>query len=111
MDGVDFPLPGSSITSPPPGKVGVYLKSLDVGLFLPLTDFWEEVLRKEGCSIQMLTPNTVNKVVAFEMIRYANGVLPDYFVFKYFFSFYCTGDKCTFSIRRWGTHWFLMGRP
>lgn len=98
-DGVEFPLPGSSITSPAPGKVGVYLKFLDAGVRLPLTDFQEEVLRKEGCSIQMLTPNAVNKVVAFEMICRANDVLLDYFVFKYFFRFCCTGDKCTFSVR------------
>lgn len=67
MDGVEFPFPGSSILSPPPGKVGFYLKTLDVGLHLPLTNFQEEVLQKVGCSIQMLTPNNVNKVVAFEM--------------------------------------------
>ncbi|CAI9286500.1 unnamed protein product [Lactuca saligna] len=101
-DGIEFPLPGSSITSPPPGKGGVYLKSLDVGLRLPLIDFQEEVLRKEVCSIHMLSPNVVNKVVVFEMICRANGVLPDYFVFKYFFRFCCTCDKCTFSIRQGG---------
>ena len=52
----------------------------------------------------MLTPNAVNKVVAFEMICRANGYLPDYFVFKYFFRFCCTGDKCTFYVQRgWNT--------
>ncbi|CAI9297787.1 unnamed protein product [Lactuca saligna] len=101
-DGVEFPSPGSSITSPPPGKVGIYLKSLNVRLRLPLTDFQEEVLQKEGCSIRMLTPNTVNKIVAFEMICRANGVLPDYFVFKFFFRFCCTGDKCTFFVQQGG---------
>ncbi|CAI9268435.1 unnamed protein product [Lactuca saligna] len=83
MDGVKFLPHGSSITSPRPGKMGVYLKSFDARLHLPLTDFQEEV-------------------VAFEMICSANGVLPDYFVFKYFFSFCCTRDKCTSSVRRGG---------
>lgn len=46
----------------------------------------------------MLTPNAVNKVVAFEMICPANGLLPDYFVFKHFFRFCATGDKYTFSV-------------
>ena len=50
----------------------------------------------------MLTPNAVNKVVAFEMIYRANGYVPDYFVFKFFFRFCLTGDKCTFSARRGG---------
>lgn len=50
-DGVEFPSLGSSIMSPPPGKVGVYLKTLDTGLRLPLADFQEEVLQKDGCSI------------------------------------------------------------
>ncbi|CAI9280141.1 unnamed protein product [Lactuca saligna] len=85
-DGVEFPSPGSSIMSPPPGKVGVYFKTLFVGLFLNLTDFQEEVLQKDGCSIRILTPNIMNKVVAFEMLCRANGVLPDYFIFKYFYS-------------------------
>lgn len=82
--------------------MGVYLKTLDVRLCLPLTNFQEEVLQKDGCSIQMLTPNTVNKVMAFEMICRANGILLDYFVFKYFFRFCCTGDKCTFSVQQGG---------
>ena len=85
LEGVEFPSPGSSISSPPPGKIGVYLKTLDTGIRFPLTDFQEEVLQKDGCSLQMLTPNAVNKVVAFEMICRANGYLPDYFVFKFFF--------------------------
>lgn len=38
-DGFEFPLPGSSILSPPPGKMGVYLRTLDASLRLPLTDF------------------------------------------------------------------------
>ncbi|CAI9286568.1 unnamed protein product [Lactuca saligna] len=72
LDGVEFPSPGSSIMSPPLGKVGIYQKTLDAGLRLPLTKFQDEVLPKDGCSIQMLTPNVVNKVVAFEMICRAN---------------------------------------
>ncbi|CAI9279681.1 unnamed protein product [Lactuca saligna] len=101
-DGVDFPSPGSSIMSPPPGKVRVYLKTLNARLRLPLTDFQEEVLQKDCCSIQMLTPNAVNKVVSFEMICRANHILPNYFIFKYFFRFCCIGEKCTFSVRRGG---------
>ncbi|CAI9270587.1 unnamed protein product [Lactuca saligna] len=81
LEGVEFPSAGSSISSPP-GKIVVFLKTLDVGIRLPLTDFQEEVLQKDGCSLQMLTPNVVNKVVAFEMICRANGateqpVIPD----------------------------------
>ncbi|CAI9278887.1 unnamed protein product [Lactuca saligna] len=76
-----------------PEKVGIYQKTMDVGLLLPLTDFQEEVLQRDGCKVQMLTPNVVNKVVAFEMICRANEYLPDYFVFKYFLHFCCTGDK------------------
>ncbi|CAI9281557.1 unnamed protein product [Lactuca saligna] len=57
---------------------------------------------ESDCSVQMLTPNAVNKVVTFEMICWDNGYLPDYFVFKYFICFCCTGDKFTFSIRQRG---------
>ncbi|CAI9271252.1 unnamed protein product [Lactuca saligna] len=68
----------------------------------PMTDFQEEVFQKDGYSLQMLTPNVINKVVAFETIRRADGYLPDYFVFKFFFQFCITGDKYTFSVRRGG---------
>ncbi|CAI9304392.1 unnamed protein product [Lactuca saligna] len=76
LDGVKFPSPGSSILPPPPsppGKVRIYQKKLDADLRLPLTDFREEVLQRDGCSVQMLTLNAVNKVVAFEMICRANS--------------------------------------
>ncbi|CAI9290899.1 unnamed protein product [Lactuca saligna] len=102
LEGVEFPSPDSSISSPPSGKIGVYLKTLHAGIRFPLTDFQEEVFQKDGCSLQMLTPNTVNKVVAFEMICRVNGYLPDYFVFKFFFRVCVTGDKCTFSVQRGG---------
>ncbi|CAI9298764.1 unnamed protein product [Lactuca saligna] len=101
-DGVEFPVSGSLITRPPPGKVGVYLKTFDAGLRLPLTDFREEILHRCGCSVQMLTPGAVHKVVAFEMICYANGIMPDYFVSYYFFQFAATNDRYTFSARRRG---------
>lgn len=74
----------------------------DVGLRLPLIDFQEELLQKNGCSIQMLTPSAVNKMVAFEMIFRANNILPDFFFFKFFFRFSATGDKYTFSTHHGG---------
>lgn len=36
------------------------------------------------------------------MICRANGVLPEFFVFKFFFRFSVTGYKYTFSARRGG---------
>lgn len=110
MDGVEFLLPGSSIMSPP-GKVEVYLKTLNIGLRLPLTDFQEEFLQKDGCSIQMLTPNIVNKEVTFEMICRANGVLPDYFFFKYFLGSISLVTSALFLFGEGDTSWFPMDRP
>ncbi|CAI9295455.1 unnamed protein product [Lactuca saligna] len=49
LEGVEFPSPGSIISSP--GKIGVYLKTQDVGIRFPLMDFQEEVLQKDGCSL------------------------------------------------------------
>ncbi|CAI9259936.1 unnamed protein product [Lactuca saligna] len=102
LEGVEFPSRGSSISSPPSGKIGVYMKTLDAGIRFPLTDFQEKVFQKDGCSLQMLTPNAVNKVVVFEIICRANEYLPEYFVIKFFFQFCITGDKCTFLVRRGG---------
>lgn len=107
-DGVEFLAQKSMILSPPPGKVGVYLKTLDSGLRLPLTDFQHEIFLKNGCSIQMLTPNVVNKVVAFEVICRANGMLPDYFVFKYFFRFVLLATNILSLFIEQGIPLFLM---
>lgn len=93
VDGVDFPASGVVITSPPSGKIIV--------LCLPLTDFQEELLRRNGCNIQMLTPNAVHKIVAFEMICRANDIILDFF-FKYVFWFGAISDKYTFFARRGG---------
>ncbi|CAI9268695.1 unnamed protein product [Lactuca saligna] len=79
-NGVEFPVSSSLITRPTPGKVGVYLKTFDAGLRLSLTDIQEEILWRNGCSVQMLTPGVFHKIVAFEMICRANGIVPDYFV-------------------------------
>ena len=38
LEGVEFPAPASSISSPPPGKIGVFLKTLDDGIRFPLTE-------------------------------------------------------------------------
>lgn len=62
----------------------------------------KKLLQKNGCNIQMPTPNVVNKMLAFEMIFRANNILPDFFVFKFFFRFSATDDKFTFSARRGG---------
>ncbi|CAI9281731.1 unnamed protein product [Lactuca saligna] len=74
LEGVEFPSPGSRISSPPPGKIGVFLKTLDAGIRFPLTEFQEEGKR----------------------------VPSDYFVFKFFFRLCITGDKCTISVWRGG---------
>ncbi|CAI9303850.1 unnamed protein product [Lactuca saligna] len=79
-DDVEVPTADSMILSPPVDKVGIYLKTFDAGLRLPLTDFQNELLQKNGCGIQMLTSNVVNKMVAFESIWRANGVPPTSFV-------------------------------
>lgn len=97
-----FPVVDSMILSPPPRKVGIYLKTFEARLPLPLTDFQEELLSKNGYNIQMLTPNVVNKMVAFEMICRANEILPDFYAFKFFFRFCATNDKFIFSARRGG---------
>lgn len=97
IDGLEFLAFDSMVLSPPTGKFGIYLKTFDTDLCLLLTDFQEEILKKNNYIIQMLNLNVVNKMVAFDMICRANGMLPDSFVFKFFFFFSATGDMYTFS--------------
>lgn len=54
----------------------------------------------------MLNLNVVNKIVAFEMICQGNIILPDSFVFKFFFWLSVTEDKFMFSAHR-GGHVFI----
>ena len=58
----------------------------------------------------MLTPNAVNKVVAFEMICWANGVLPYFFIFKFFFRFSATVTSTRSLLNVEVISWFLMAR-
>lgn len=44
FDGVEFTPADSMILSHPSGKVGIYLKTFDASLRLPLTDFQEELI-------------------------------------------------------------------
>lgn len=85
----------------------VYLQTFDAGLRLPLTDYQEELLCRNGSNVQMLTPSTVHKMVAFEMICRANDIVPDFF----FFRFVATGDKYTFSARRGGHNLVRDSKP
>lgn len=43
-DGVELPISDSMIISPPTEKVGIYLKTFNDELRLPLTEFQEELL-------------------------------------------------------------------
>ncbi|CAI9272169.1 unnamed protein product [Lactuca saligna] len=69
-DGVEFPVAGVVITSPPSGKI-----------------------------------------VAFDMICWANGIVPDYFVFKFFFRLAATNDKYNFCACRGGHNIVLNSKP
>ncbi|CAI9282937.1 unnamed protein product [Lactuca saligna] len=68
VKGVDFLPANSMILSDLSRKVGIYLKTFEASLRLPLTKFQKELLQKNGFSAQMLTLNVVNMEVAFEMI-------------------------------------------
>ncbi len=97
--GVQFPLPGSSISLPPSGKLGVHRKVFDAGFRLPITDFQRDILMQYGANVQFLSPNAVNKMVGFEMLCRALGFLSDVRLFKHFFKFSSSGHLYNFSCR------------
>ena len=43
--GVQFPSEGSTIYQPPVGKVGILVEIYKVGFRLPISDFFDEVMR------------------------------------------------------------------
>ncbi|CAI9298255.1 unnamed protein product [Lactuca saligna] len=66
-DIVLLPLDGATFLEPPLVKIGVYVNTLDVRYQLLNTGFLNKLLRKNEVKVYDLTPNVVNKVVAFEM--------------------------------------------
>lgn len=48
----------------------------EAGLRLSISNFFDEVMRKYGLSMEELTPNVVNKIVGFKLAYRALGVLP-----------------------------------
>lgn len=84
-------------------KVGVFVKTFDVGYQLPTTNFLDEMLCKNWVNIYELTPNVVTKIIAFNMRCRSQGFLPSIWVFKNFFWFSIIGDKFTLYARK-NTH-------
>lgn len=64
---MEYPRKGDIITHPPEGKVEVPIPIFEVGLQLPMTDFFDDVIHQYGFSVNDLTPNVVNKIVSFKM--------------------------------------------
>lgn len=58
------------------GKVGVPMSIFEAGLRLSISNFFDEVMRKYGLSMEELTPNVVNKIVGFKLAYRSLGVLP-----------------------------------
>ena len=50
-----------------------------------LLDFWEEVFHRDGCNIEIIGPNSINKIVGFEILCCSLRFLPRYRVFKPFY--------------------------
>ncbi|KAI3504146.1 hypothetical protein L1887_32691 [Cichorium endivia] len=108
---------------PPEGKTGIYLKTFDAGYRLPTSDFMEEVLRRTPVGLHQLTPNSVNKIVAFELLCRSHGIAPDFYIFKHYFRFAAVGDNYAFyrrssvhalvpeprySPKNWQDHWLWV---
>lgn len=74
--GVEYPRKGAIITHPSQGKVRVPIPIFEAGLRLPMTNFFDDIMCQYGFSVDNLTPNTVYKIVDFEMACRALGVLP-----------------------------------
>ena len=101
-DGVLLPGVNSVFSSPPEGKIGVYVYHLDAGYRLPTSDFMAALLSHYRVHLHQLVPNGVSKVVAFEMLCRSLGFAPTIPVFRHFFRFApsSTGGNYTFCLRQ-----------
>lgn len=94
-DEVLIPLDEASFLEPASGKVDVFVRTFNVGYRLSITKILDEVLRKNRVNVYEVTSNSVNKVVAFEVLCRSQGFLPSLLVLKNFFRFSTVGDKFT----------------
>lgn len=60
-------LKGAHISWALEGKVGIVIPIFEVGLHLPTINFFNVIMRQYGFFVDNLSPNTVNKIVGFEM--------------------------------------------
>ncbi|CAI9289783.1 unnamed protein product [Lactuca saligna] len=67
-DRVLIPVDVDSFLEPPPGKVGVFMKTFDAGYRLSMINLLEEVMCNNGVNIYELTSNVVTKIIAFKIL-------------------------------------------
>lgn len=78
-------------------------------LRLLISDFFDEVMHEYGFSVDDLTPNTVNKIVGFELNCQALGILPQLRDFQTFFNSSTQSGVHTFSQRQ-NNHAFIVNQ-
>ena len=70
------------------------------GYRLLKNNFLDEVLHKNDINIYELTPNIMNKIVAFKILCRSQGFLPSIWVFENFFRFSTVEDKFAFYAQK-----------
>ncbi|CAH1432849.1 unnamed protein product [Lactuca virosa] len=76
LDGVFLPRPTQHMKDPPPDKVGIYVKTMEAGLRFPISKFLEDLFSHYFIHISQLKPNSMFKIVAFELMCKAKKVGP-----------------------------------
>ncbi|KAI4976761.1 hypothetical protein ZWY2020_050368 [Hordeum vulgare] len=80
-------------STPPPGSICVYARSLEAGMPVPLHGFFREALSHFGIAPAQLTPNGWRFMAGFLAICRSAGVPPSLAVFLRFFTLYAFDRK------------------
>lgn len=98
---VEATFPGTStvIDRPPLSKVGFYLYYFEVGLHVPPSSCFGCIVESYKIHTFQLKPNSISKVVCFELLCHASFFVPTMDLFQYFFCICCNGTWYYFSSR------------
>ena len=94
-----LPEKNQTITTPPPGYVGVYMYFMKSGLRFPVFNFLRVVLKYYRLHIAQIAPNGFCKIIAFVMLSRAFGIEPSIKLFRHFYVVMSSGDWVSFSLR------------
>lgn len=98
-DGVVIPGVNAIIDRPPSGKIDFYLYYFEVGLRVPPSTFFGQIIETYKIHTSQLKPKSISKIICFDLLCHTSLVVPMIDLFEYFFRICSSGDWFYFHSR------------